>query len=311
MKYANKIWFIDWCSLAFKYYYQTEFTDEQKSIFYGHVEYHIQKYCQEHWPLLTNDGHYPINTIISPKHKLIKLELRASFFTGTDLLSNIEDIRKHHINLYSILMFEGLVMISKPSIYRLDIATNYYTNEPLNSDYLFKDLATPLTGGTYLDPHHRNINNLKEVTGYSVGQRGRKHIFLRVYKKIYDKNKLHDLLRFKDDEYIRVEYEIGGEKLKKYNLNKLDLLLNYQPGQLRNLLELLHYSKRYIFPDENLYKPRIKKGKKKPAQWEFYYESAEAIIRKYFTQEDVERLKKVLHYMDLKTFTTKYKSNDG
>jgi hypothetical protein len=249
--------------------------------------------------LYNYDPHYKLlhtNKIkawnIMHTRKSLRLEFRGSFFKGKTIEQDLQNFHEIYENIKLFLMLKGKVKISPASVFRLDVSTN--VNQKLMTKRNTRRFKLKTNRKCFESPYCRNLENPTQITGYQFGNSGRQSVPLKVYEKEYDNNKTHDLIRFGTDDFVRVEYSIGSNILKRLNLKTPESLFDLTRDQnfndfyisntnsnlntikkqanewhkektpikshekIYNLVDYLHWCKKVTFPHEPKHKPQNK-----------------------------------------------------
>jgi hypothetical protein len=299
MIYNKRNYFIDWIALYIPFTPRSELERNDNWVDFDHEFYktyvtnRIDKMLHDyspHFKLLSTNNIKPYN--IMKSRKSMRLEFRGSFFKGNSLKDDITDFYEVYQKIKLILLLNGKVKLGNASIFRLDISTN--VNQKLMTKRNKRRFKLKTNRRCYESPYCRNLNDPNQITGYQFGISGRQSMPLKVYEKYYDKNKTHDLIRFGTDDFVRIEYSVGSNILKRMNLKTPDLLYDLTRDQeirdfylsnshsnlnkikkqaneyhteqtpvsskakMYNIIDYIHKCKRVVFPHEPEHKPSAK-----------------------------------------------------
>ncbi len=324
MKFNNQNWFLDYVGINVKIKYINDWTRENHLAFEFRNNMLLDQYFGSYFKPLQDNKLKPIFLFYNKDN--IRIEFKGAFFQGNNIEEDLERLEFHYKNLYGEIFlnlknrFCQCIQMKNPTVYRIDIASNIPTMELEPITFTGKQNKTHS-----INSYHRDLSvkNNKKVTGYSVGNRGRDKLQLRIYLKGYDKNKAHDIIRFGTDDFTRVEYELGTKYIKDRGFQKLDQLFNTkgfvtetikkslrQPQKTItmkwnekwiNTLSWCHTTKQYVIPERK----RIIKGDYYPKKYfkfdypneSKYYgvETVKGIIQNKLNEKEIEQLKNYIN----------------
>ena len=321
MNFHESNYFIDWIGIYIPFVPRSEHDRGEAWSSFQHDVYEttVDNLCHEHF-YNANDGHYKelLNKNKSPYNimkgkKSLRLEFRGSFFPARSIKEDILHFEKHYNYLIKFLQYGGMVKLYNPSVYRLDVSANKKAKLRIpKSDKVIDGFIFNSNRKCFIQPYQRNIKNPEEITGYTFGKRGRQSVKLDLYDKKFDSNKFHDLLRFGDDDFLRIEYNIGSDKLKQRNLKSVDSIFDLAADtpaarssdglpikskeKIHDLLEWLHWSKSVTFSKDSItkWKPKKIHQDKKPYNAKATIQSL--IFNHTTTKDRVEILENLLNY---------------
>jgi hypothetical protein len=336
MKFHESNYFIDWIALhiPFKPYSEIdrkyEWTKFQHKVFDETTQNQIHKHFWD-----SNNGHYKelLNCKKEPWNifkgqNAFKLEFRGSFFLGNSIKHDLIHFLEHYEMIIDILRYNGQISLGKPSVYRLDVSANIKAKLRFTKkDKTIDSFTFQSNRKVFKNPFCRNLKNPDEITGYQWGNSGRQSIALKLYDKKHDTNKAHDLIRFGDDDFLRIEYSIGSDKLKHLNLKSIKSFFNLittTPGhksytnlplksedKIKELLTYLHWSKSVTFSKDAFTKWQPKKitHLKKPYNAK---STIQSLIFNHTTPEDrIDILENLLNYDNTLSEILEFKKYDG
>jgi len=263
----SRQYFIDWLSFSVKL--GTEASDHtiykretgkihlvRNSLVSGHrLSEQIKKFedglntlIKYHSIHLLGTGLKGINYI--KKGLFYNFDLRGSFFRG-DLIDNIHNIKSFYYDLKQQHHNWSLLRLTSYSIYRLDMAYNLHNYTFNMPGHYYMERKQPRRS------YHDNLHNPDQLTGISIGKRGKNYCHFRIYDKSIQtlKDRHHDQIRFGTTNFLRLEYEIGKLYLKKLNLNRFENIGNLT--KLTLLCKLCEKRKGYYFIHERFKQPKV------------------------------------------------------
>jgi len=317
MQYNGRNYFVDWLAFYIPFIpfsesdRKKEWTDDNYLEYKTYVENKLDLYFSKFdggrfKPLYANNKK-PYNIVFG--RKSLKVEFRGSFFNGKSITDDINAAFKAYQKVDTVLRYKGMVKLFKSSIFRLDISTNIKQSLMIKKAPNIPNFQFFALRKTYKQPFQRDLTNPDQVTGYTFGKQGRQSTCLKVYEKKYDPNSSHDLIRFGDNDFVRVEYSIGSDQLKKMNLKTInflrDLTFNtpFDPEtgemptksteKIEKLLNHIHRSKRVVFPEEPEKTPSKQHYKYIPRPYNAM-PTIQSLIFNYTNQADRLKLKEIL-----------------
>ena len=297
MKFNNTNWFIDYSAININCNYLGKWKHEDHKIFQQYNEQLLEEYIYLNFKELIKHDIKPIFIFYNKND--IKIEFKGSFFKGKSIKKDIESLHKHYNEILKYTLFSTTnkynqaLSINGQTVYRIDTSTNIPSITLDNITFTGKYNKGFQTRSYQWD---RRELHQKKITGWDVGQRGRKNIQLKIYLKYYDKNKKHDIIRFGTDDFTRIEYEIGAEQCQNFGFKTPKELLNWRPRKWKNLLLKVHENKEYIIPNRTIifnedYKnSRLPKFNYPPESKYYGLETAKGIIDNKLTEEEIRKL---------------------